>query len=477
MATSSKKLTTSQSKALLSQIASIQKGINSVAASRGVSLQKNSDGSYSTVKNSSSSNDSFQLDSSKKVSGITDTVASEYYQTPKTINSSSITPTSTVNFPTPPTPSNLGTQTMTNITGMAQGALNGVQTAQDIAATAQTDFEKYLKGFTQAPSAEDIYAKTERQVGLQQKQEAVNMYAGQLQAISAKAQADKLSLEGQGRGVTDVIIGGQQAQIDREAAIQSLPISALLSAAQGDLQAAQDHLDTLFRLRLEDAQNKVDYKNKVNEAVYGFATAKQKAALDRMSLQDERNFTMTRDNLNYQRDLALKAMANGQSSLAVSIGRLDPSSATFTRDIANLSGSFSTGSSSGSSMIKLGATEKQILLGSGLSAGQISAIEQDANDFGITAVLQDSGLTAAQKTAIQQVYGAKDTTQFLNQDYFSSIFTDEQLKTAASEAGFRSILSSWATEKQNYLDYLNGLVEKYRAAGYSDQEILKMMQK
>ncbi|MEG7973033.1 hypothetical protein, partial [Listeria monocytogenes] len=88
----------------------------------------------------------------------------------------------------------------------------------------------------------------ESQNQIQAKQTAVNNYQTQLNNIVAKAQADVLSTQGQGRGIPEVIIGGQQAQINKEAAIQSLPIQALLSSAQGDLQTAQAHVDKLFQI-------------------------------------------------------------------------------------------------------------------------------------------------------------------------------------------------------------------------------------
>ena len=50
-------------------------------------------------------------------------------------------------------------------------------------------------------------------------------------------------------------------------------------------------------------------------------------------------------------------------------------------------------------------------------------------------------------------------------------------KTAAKDAGFRATLTSWATEKENYLSHLMSIVEQYRASGLDDDEILKLFPK
>ncbi len=117
------------------------------------------------------------------------------------------------------------------------------------------DTVKEMLGLYQGPvDTASMYAKAEKEAGIQQKQEVVNSLTNQLNSITAKSQADQLRVMGQGRGIPEAIIGGQQAQISKEAAIQSLPVAAQLSAAQGDLESAQSHLDTYFKLVTADAQ-------------------------------------------------------------------------------------------------------------------------------------------------------------------------------------------------------------------------------
>ena len=58
--------------------------------------------------------------------------------------------------------------------------------------------------------------------------------------------------------------------------------------------------------------------------------------------------------------------------------------------------------------------------------------------------------------------------QFLTREFLSTTYGEEALKKAAKEAGYK--------DSDAYLAYLGTLIEQYRKAGYTDQEILKMMQ-
>lgn len=136
---------------------------------------------------------------------------------------------------------------------------------------------------------------------------------------------------------------------------------------------------------------------------------------------------------------------------------------------------------SGSKGISLDSSGQRELLGAGFTSAQISSIESDIQEYGIDVVLDDSNLSSKQKLAIQKAYGgegAEEETEFLNRDYFKNIFSDDQLITAAEEAGMIE-KSGFINKKANvteYLDYLERTVDLYRQAGYTDQEILKMMQ-
>jgi hypothetical protein len=167
------------------------------------------------------------------------------------------------------------------------------------------------------------------------------------------------------------------------------------------------------------------------------------------------------------------------------------------------------GSGSGSTPgIKLSSDKKMRLLGVGFTAAEVDQIESDINEYGIEAVIDAERMTEDQIKGIREIYSgvtptqAQKSGQFLSHDYFKNLFdeaeskksfiqsyeesrTDDELKEEAKDAGFRSFWSGWEKEKKNYLEslwdfnqYINGImdmVELYRQANYTDQEILKMM--
>ena len=177
---------------------------------------------------------------------------------------------------------------------------------------ATSNFQSYLNSIqglqNNKPRATDTFNRLERQSGLKQAESEVQNYTAQLNTITSTAQAQALSLEGQGRGQTGSFVGGEQARISREAAIQALPIQAQLANAQDNKELAQTHLDTMFKLQMQDAQSQYDYQTKVLGAVYEFATTQEKARLDEMKQEKANEFTLKQDEASFTRDKFLKQM-------------------------------------------------------------------------------------------------------------------------------------------------------------------------
>lgn len=181
---------------------------------------------------------------------------------------------------------------------------------------------------------EDIYNKAYNEAGIANKQQLVNNYTAQLNAIQAKAQADQLSLTGQGRGVPEVIIGGQQAQVAKEAAIQALPVSAQLAAAQGDLALAQQHLDTMFKLQVADATAQYEYKNKIIDTVMQYATKAEQRQFEAQQTENNRAYETEKANAARQNEWAKIAIA--QPDVMAQFTALDPKSPTFAKDFSKI---------------------------------------------------------------------------------------------------------------------------------------------
>lgn len=179
-------------------------------------------------------------------------------------------------------------------TGVSQkGNTLVVDPLTDTSSTIQdNNFAKYLKDLqgTSAPTGADVQRKLEKETGIKQARQQVSDYSAQLNTITANRDANILKLEGQGRGVVDTIIGGQQAQVNKEAAIQALPVQAQLAAAQGNLQLAQDHINTWGQILMQDATNQYNRKVALTTAIYNYATDKEKTRITDIKAANERKY-------------------------------------------------------------------------------------------------------------------------------------------------------------------------------------------
>lgn len=263
---------------------------------------------------------------------------------------------------TPETPANIPTLTSPDIgnvvgqnntalssvlgdTGTTYDATKGQFVTAPATTTPATDNYKALfdqamqlgnTAFNEMGTSEQRLAQLEKENKLKQKQQAVNETTGQINAVVAQSQAQQLALEGQGRGQTSGFIGGEQARINREAAIAALPLQAKLAAEQGALDLAQNHIDKMFQVQSNDALAKYQYKSKLIESVYSFATGQEQRRLDAIKAKEDRAYDEQRTNLAYQRSLASEAASYGLGGVSASILKLDPKSATFNQDIAGL---------------------------------------------------------------------------------------------------------------------------------------------
>lgn len=173
------------------------------------------------------------------------------------------------------------------------------------------NFQSMLKLLEAPPSMAEAYKQAQKESGILAKQKVVGDLTSQLNGIQAQAQASQLSVVGQGRGIPEAIIGGQQAQIAKEAAIAALPVSAQLQAAQGNLEMAQQNLDTLFKIKSADLTAQYEYKNKLVQSVYDFASTQEKTKLDYALKQEDRAY---QEKIAAQEDvksLASMALKNG----------------------------------------------------------------------------------------------------------------------------------------------------------------------
>ena len=281
-------------------------------------------------------------------------------------------------------------------------------------------------------SLADDYMRAQRDLGKDEFQRQVNDYSAQINAITAKATADQLRVTGQGRGIPEAIIGGQQAQIAKEAAIQALPIQAQLAAAQGNLKMAQDNLNTWYNIRVQDVENDYQYKTKLFDAIQG-----------QISKEDERRYNEKRANIEFDRDKEMLAIKNEYDVQQINLRAKDEKT-----------------------------SGKRELISAGFTDQEIQQIDLDVNQYGLEAVLNSLG-TIEEKRAVQDAYG--QPTEYIDKKFFEGYYSDADLVSFAEQEGYYDN-RGWRRKKigdvDSYLDALMLRVEELRRSGMTDDEII-----
>lgn len=190
---------------------------------------------------------------------------------------------------------------------------------------------------------EDTYGITSRQAGREYRraQEEVQQYTSQLNNITSSRDASILALEDTGRGQTTGFIGGEQGRIQRQAAIAALPVQAQLAAAQGNLEIAKSHVDSLFQMKIKDIETEQAYKNTVANTWMSVANQQQSNLLNAAIADSNARAEAKKIAMNDAKQIAMQAIEYGQSSLAASVMKLDPTSATYQQDVMNAMGRLS----------------------------------------------------------------------------------------------------------------------------------------
>lgn len=393
-----------------------------------------------------------------------------------------------------------------------------------------SSLNKRLQELNNALVGKSAYqAEQEKAQGIPDLVKTQNDLASKLKTIQNEALAipQQLQIDATGRGITAGGLAPIQTAALRNNAIQALGVSSLLEASKGNLATAQSLADRAVAqkydpiieeinaktknldLILKDPKATLEDKNRAQAQKDAQENNARKIELEKQNAKDiftiatgaaanSSNFKPDGDPAHATISLTLDAISRATTKeealkIAVSTGLAQPktlpvSAQEYNFAVANgYKGTYTqyqnedanrkalaAGGGVGS-FIPLTTEDRQGLLSSGFSQAEITSIESDINKYGLEKVLEGVS-NETQKEALRKAYGAKNTQQFLTKDYFATLFTEDQLKKAADEAGFRSTWSLWSTEKENYLKHLETLVAQYRKVGYTDQEILKLMQ-
>lgn len=261
-----------------------------------------------------------------------------------------------------------------------------------------SSYDKFLAKVGLPPKKENVFNDPmvrAQQEEVRKQQEIVNNYTAQLNQVVAKQQADLLNLReiGSREGVTETVYGGQQAQINKEAAVKALPLQAALAGAQGNLQLAENYLSDLTKIRAEEIDNEFNYRKELRKSLIDFMTAEEQKEAAKLDKADQRAWELYKLNLTDQ-DAAYKA-ALGQPDLVQAIANLDPKSPNFRNELARLSGS---------------ATDR-----SPLSILDVQRYEESYPDAGVRA--GDSQATADEKVRNWKIKSDIETSKNNGYDY------------------------------------------------------------
>lgn len=202
----------------------------------------------------------------------------------------------------------------------------------------ESAYEKFAaKYFPQKDSVfNDPAVKAERD-RVNQKQIQVDSLTAQLNDIVVKQQQhlSRIREIGSNEGVTETVFGQQESNINRNYAMQALPIQAQIAAAQGDLERAQGYLKQVTDMRTEDINNDYTYRKGLFDFAKEYGDREEKALADKMSKESDRDWQMKLATMNDVHSFA-SSLLDSNPALASKLFNLDPKSATYQADASRL---------------------------------------------------------------------------------------------------------------------------------------------
>lgn len=283
--------------------------------------------------------------------------------TQKIVPGQEITPIAVDSLSQKQTPVDVGTpvvptDTYSSILAQGTAAINGTDTTTPSSSDTLTEL---MKSLGTPPSQADAYTETQKSTDILAKQDLVaknkqkvSVLTAQLKGITDKQNADILQAQKDagGKGITTGGFQSTQSAINRDAAIAALPLNSQILAAQAELTGsqetlalAQQQLDTVFKLRSEDAKNLYDYKTNFVNQLFTIADKKQTEAIQAKQQENTRNFSLLTDAINNAQALSKTAGDNGSSDIASQIAQIphpDFNSKTLTQDIADYNAKVAT---------------------------------------------------------------------------------------------------------------------------------------
>lgn len=239
-----------------------------------------------------------------------------------------------------------------------------------------------------------MYKEAQNQTGVIEKQNTVNNLTNQLNSINSETETALSRLRGVGakEGVTEFVYGQQSAEILREGQMKASPIQAQLQAAQGDLQSAQNTLDTLYKLKVQTAeQNYKKWTNIVDTSRDIFDKQQQKLIDDKKTVFANNSKRLS-DSVNFAQQLAVKLLETkpNLSQLISSLREPDTMSPTFNEDLQAYNQQIAKyAGQAGVSTDGQTGSQNGVALYSGLSSATATAVRAKVSKFSTEPLVQN----------------------------------------------------------------------------------------
>ena len=412
--------------------------------------------------------------------------------TPTTISASSLTPRTTQNFSFP------------NVSGSAVDAYNAAQSAAlSFARTTpddktpkeeeQSDLIKQIMELNVAQAQKPgEQAQQERAQGVQEKQATVNSLMAQQRQITNEAAQIQLRVQ-EGRGVTTLIDQRQRTEALRVNAIQSLSISSLLAAAQGDLANAQNLADRALDAKYAPIEAQLEASNKNLILIKNdpeTTRQEEKKANERLAINAQIKAQVDEAKRNMQEIQKIGIEAASKGADALTLQKIQNSSNPI--DAARLAAPFTNPPKATAAKTAATVSDKP------MSTNQIEQFRRSYGwtpPFGYTETqllqyVKDNPNASPEEleAGAKQVQGQTDasatpatkTTPEAVITFIDGNLTSAQktsLKKKADTAGISSMWKPASTDIKNYLNSIKTQIQEALDSGFTQEQILEHLAK
>jgi hypothetical protein len=227
---------------------------------------------------------------------------------------------STVDTKTPPPPT---PDYVMGYDKAADAAVKAGMQAQTDLAQRESDTAKLYKDYLkEEPERVEVPRELERAKETALKQ--ANEIKSQIDMINAQLQSNLMQLRQTGsvEGVTEAVYGGQQLQLNREAAIKLMPLTATYQAAVDNYNAAKEIVSDWVTQENAYLDRYQSWKNGIFEKAFSYAVGKEEQALEEARFQENKAIDARKDRLSRIDKYYSEALDAGDKATAQSIAKL-----------------------------------------------------------------------------------------------------------------------------------------------------------